>query len=329
MQKLYVYPTPSKKNPIHSQNPYIGNMVSALSNHFSIVTYDRATMKGIDFCRCSLKADVIIVNWLESIVFLKFSYLQFLFTLLGICFINTRNKKLIWMVHNIQPHEGKNKMSNIIMKLLAKHSFAIISHSNDAADFIKQNYNRETIYICHPIKPFHFEEKKTDKLIDFLIWGTILPYKGIKEFVSSSYIQTTSYRIHIAGKCPNKELASEISKYCNDNISFENRRIDFDELHSLIAKSKYVLFPYLNGTVSSSGVLIDTIALGGTPLGPHFGAFKDLHEEGVCCTYHELNDLENYALSDFQIDSHTIESFFEHNSWELFAQRIYEVTDTK
>ncbi|WP_194968036.1 hypothetical protein [Klebsiella pneumoniae] len=48
----------------------------------------------------------------------------------------------------------------------------------------------------------------------------------------------------------------------------------------LIEDSKCVLFPYKSGSISSSGALMDTIALGGVAIGPDVGAFKDLEKKG-------------------------------------------------
>ena len=152
---------------------------------------------------------------------------------------------------------------------------------------------------------------------EILIWGNILPYKGVLEFISSPAVRVAGLNVRIVGRCKDPGMAKDIEKavaecdsaefvgsYSNGSeslrskIIFENRAADFDELASLVSSSKFVLFPYLPGSVSSSGVLMDTLAMGGNPVGPAVGAFADLSRENVCFVYGSEAEMIEILVAD-------------------------------
>ncbi len=160
-----------------------------------------------------------------------------------------------------------------------------------------------------------------------LIWGNILPYKGVLEFVSSPAVRAAGLKVRIVGRCRDEKLASAIMKAVSEcgregctEIVFENRSADFEELASLVRRSKFVLFPYLKGSVSGSGVLMDTLAMGGNPVGPAVGAFADLAVEGVCRIYASEEEMIEILKSDGRIDPETLNDFIARNSWHAYAE---------
>lgn len=198
---------------------------------------------------------------------------------------------------------------------------------------------------------------------EILIWGNILPYKGVLEFVSSPAVRVAGLKVRIVGRCKDSALAADIEKavaLCNagesaggfvpadsgssesgtagrecskdgefpggvipfhrTKIVFENRAADFDELAALIRSSRHVLFPYLPGSVSSSGVLMDTLAMGGNPVGPAIGAFADLARENVCQVYGSEAEMIEILKSDRRINPDTIRDFISRNSWHSYAK---------
>ena len=322
MKTIYYFP-PASKNGY--SNPYSIHYKKILQQYFNVLDNENhpSKMMSWSFLKNTFRADIFILNWLESISFLRFGFIQFLIVLIGLNIIQWRKKTIVWMFHNIHPHQGCNKYSRKIQQILFKQAKLIISHSQEAAQYAKSKTKNEVIYKCHPIMPIlvnTFNGKV--EASDLLIWGTVLPYKGIYEFISNTKIQKSKLRIRIIGCCSDKELCTNIKSQCNDLITFENRRIDFDELSVCIAKSHYVLFPYIGDCVSSSGALIDTIVLGGTPIGPHFGAFKDLNEEGVCFTYADYDELLNILKNNHKIKENLRIEFLKNNSWENFVKFV-------
>ena len=136
-------------------------------------------------------------------------------------------------------------------------------------------------------------------------------------------VENSSSERAIIGTCKDVALSTAIEENCNDLIMYENRRIGFSELKAAITKSRYVLFPYIGSSVSSSGALIDTICLGGVPVGPNKGAFKDLEREGVCLTYKNDDEMMDILLSEQSfINEFVRQDFIKNNSWQSFAQKI-------
>lgn len=321
MNKVFFYP-PAPKGGY--TNPYIVNYKNAIKKDFNVLNMDNqvSPMLSLTFLLYSLKADIYIINWLESVCFLKLGILQFLLARLGLRIIKLRKKKIIWMFHNIHPHQGRSKLSSKIQKILFKQSELIITHSSEATMYAREKTGKKVLYKCHPVKEISVTSQYENKRIncDVFIWGTILPYKGVYEFISLEEIQQSKLKIIIVGECANKELAEKINSQCNDNIHFENRRASFDELAQYIQNSRYTLFPYIGDCVSSSGALIDTIVFGGTPVGPDVGAFKDLKKEDICLVYRDYTELVNIIHSSCTISETQRSLFIKANSWKAFSE---------
>ena len=323
MKRIYLFPPIDLK--CSNSNPYIANFQSALKAHYSLLfpIKRKFEFSGLSLLLASFKADYFIVNWIESVMTSSHKVLQYLFTVSAFHILKYRKGKIIWMYHNMHPHQGENMYSKMIQKYLYKNSNWIISHSKEAANFVKTQSKAIVIYKCHPIKEISITRKIETHPCDILIWGTILPYKGIVEFISKPFVRNSQWNIHIIGTCKDKQLENEIKELCNTNIKYENRHIDFNELYYKIQNCKYVLFPYIGNCVSSSGALIDTLVFGGTPIGPDKGAFKDLSEEQLCFTYQNDAELSNILNQNMTINSEKCHEFIRKNSWDAFGQFLH------
>ena len=327
MKTVHYYPSP-KPNGEYS-NPYSMHYRDALGKYFKVV--DTQLWKGdilpLELVFSALfRGDIYIFNWIENFGYKHLKRLHLFLILLCFKIIKARGKKLVWMFHNIHPHSNDSLFSNKIRNFLFENADLIIAHSKEAAVFAKHHTKKENVIFRHhpivtPLKGLLIEETKT---IDVLIWGEIFPYKGVLEFVQYINSKGNILNVHIIGRCKDKLLAQAINEQCNEHIHFQNTRVEFSELKVLIAKSKFVLFPYIGDCVSSSGALIDTIAMGGNSLGPNVGAFKDLEEEGCCLTYTDYDDMVCILNSERKINKENIEAFLRYNSWDSFVNSIIE-----
>jgi hypothetical protein len=320
--KIFFYPQ-------ESRNPYAANFRQALQRYVQIVN-DKPT-KGsflLNLTRYLFSADVYIFNWIENLPYLKFGKLQTLVCLLFMSILHIRKVRIIWLFHNIEPHFGKNYFSEMIYNTMLLKSSIIVTHSRDALKYLQGKTAVATCFFPHPIKELKIgdPDNMIYKPCDILIWGVILKYKGIKEFVqymiSSQNIH--EYNIQIIGKCEDEKYDEDLKILCNGKISYENRSISSNELQSRLKTTKYVLFPYIGNSISSSGALIDTIVIGGgVPVGPNVGAFKDMKEENLCLTYECYDDI----ISILEGNQYTItkadrERFIMNNSWDLFVEKL-------
>lgn len=322
MKKIYYYPSAPRGG---YKNPYSTNYKEALKANFKLLD-DSSKAKYtamFSFLKYAFLADVFVLNWVEDVAFAKLHRFKFLIVYFSLLIIRLRKKKIVWMLHNMHPHKGITPMTKFIQRYLFNNATLIIAHSKAAAEFARQNSKVKVCYLCHPFvdietKPLEVSVPKSD----ILIWGEILPYKGVPEFLSLPFAK--QFNVRIIGRCKDPILDEKIKALCSENISYENRKISFDELKALIGKTRYVLFPYVGDCVSSSGALIDTLTLGGCVVGPNVGAFKDLQEEGICLTYHNEEDLFKLLKSDISVDKALVSRFIKDNSWANLSRFLVE-----
>ncbi|ELW9442557.1 hypothetical protein R0595_002884 [Pluralibacter gergoviae] len=291
-------------------------------------------MDILDFLFSSFKNDVVILNWIENVATKRFAMIQFVIAVFIFIVLRIRNVKIIWVMHNIFPHKGNNRLVKLMLYLLYKQSDIIITHSRQAEVFLKSNkkIKGEIIFLHHPVNRGLIKMKELQayrgnnkyKKYDAIIWGTIEPYKGILEFLRfySSTAEKNIGKILIIGRCNNENYFQELLNFRSHNIEIDNRKVAFSELAVLIKDSKCVLFPYKSGSISSSGALMDTIALGGVAIGPNVGAFKDLEKEGVCKTFSDYSQITNLIENIETITPEALSIFINNNTWKNFGNYI-------
>lgn len=329
--KYYLYPSlpPQSKSLL---NPYIIDFNKALEENVQLINSGVYTNAAtIDLLKKVFVADVYIFNWIENTPYKNHGLIQslvFLFLIFPI--LKLRGVKIAWVFHNFNSHQGTSKLSNYIKDLMLKKSDIIITHSGEAAKYLETVTSKKTkiCFFNHPIKKRNVSSTECEKQYDFLIWGSIEPYKGIVDYLK--YLNETkdqTPQIKIVGKCKDVNYAKQIESLLTPNISFENRIVSFEELEVLIKQSRFVLFPYLTESVSSSGALIDTISYGGTPIGPHRGAFADLMKEGICYTYNEYTDIDSLINKNNSVSIKNISEFVDNNTWSAFAKNIKSICE--
>lgn len=326
--KLLYFPSAEKNGKY--PNPYSTYYKLAMGKYYNVYDSDNHRPLGLQSVHMlyrSLFADVFILNWLEEIGNYSYGRIQMELSKLAIIIMRIRKKKIVWMFHNVYPHSGETKYSANMRNFLLRNSSFIVTHSQEACTFIKGRTEVPAYYYCHPVMPFHLSDVELSiEDFDVLIWGTIHPYKGVLEFISLEELQKSSLKIKIIGTTTNDNLINSIKMHCNSNISLELRRADFNELAAYIKKSRYVLFPYVGGSISSSGAMMDTLIMGGNPVGPNVGAFKDLEKEKVCLIYKDYQDLLKILKSNLSILEEDRERFIRDNTWDSFASNIYELS---
>ena len=357
-KKIYVSPSANRKNGC--PNRYFSFLKENLAEWFDVLdTGGKPYLaQGWALLRHSFKADIFLLSFVETIAFHRFAFVQYLMVRLSFLVMRLRRGKIVFIFHNPRPHKGENWMSRSLTKAQLMRSCLVVSHSCETASFARGLLSEygcspdKVRYICHPVVGTPAEEAVSGGLPgdasaaslasgadprfscqnEILIWGNILPYKGVLEFVSSPAVRAAGLNVRIIGRCRDAALANGIEKAvagCDSSdgfsasrsrIVFENRSADFEELASLVRSSKFVLFPYLPGSVSGSGVLMDTLAMGGNPVGPAVGAFADLAREGVCMVYRSEAGMIEILKSDRCVNPEVLRDFISRNSWHSYAR---------
>lgn len=323
--KAYFYPSCPREGYV---NPYCINFKKAIDANFELLDADNKVtkMKTLTLLWYSFAADVVFFNWIETVAKLRLGFIQYIFAYISFFLLKVRKCKIVWIYHNIQPHCGRDWCSDRITNYLFRNADLIITHSKEAKRYVIQHTERPVEFICHPINELRYNPLTKDNInYDVVIWGTILPYKGVAEFLENCTNNLSTIRILIIGKCKDIELVNRIQQKTNNNVKFRNCHANFDELAAVIKKSKFVLFPYIGNSISSSGVLMDTLLMGGIPVGPQKGAFIDLQEEGVCLCYKDYDDLTRILQSNITLDKQKIGIFIKRNTWHAFGKKIKEL----
>lgn len=330
-RKIYVAPSANRKGGY--PNPYFIHLKKELASYFEVLDSENKPRlsQGLTLLRYSFSADVFLLSFVETIAFHKLAFIQYLAAMLSLVIMKLRRREVIFIFHNPRPHKGENRMSRSLTMRMLRQAVLVLSHSTDTAAYAKSLISNfggapaKVKYVCHPMPATDVPapDMSSGRI---LIWGNVLPYKGVLEFVSCPEIRDAGLDVHIVGRCSDSSLSASIeqsvSRPSATHFFFENRSASFEELRSLIPSSKYVVFPYLPGSVSGSGVLMDTIAMGGEPVGPSFGAFADLASENVCRIYHSIHELVSILNSPKQLNQTAIRHFIARNSWPAFAEMI-------
>ena len=330
MGNIYFYPQ-FDYTKASSPNPYIVDFQEALSFHYSIINKKPNNIGVLDFFKHLFEADIYVLNWIEDLSIYKYGKIQILFFLLFLIFANLIDKKIIWILHNKYSHfSAKNSWTDFMYSILMKYSDLIITHSREGISFTRENYPayvNKVKFINHPISELIVKTTPKKREYDFLIWGNIQPYKGIREFLK--FLKNNdikSVKILIIGKCTDEHYKKEIMSLLSDNITFKEGFFTMNEIAEMAGYCEFILFVHNAVSVLSSGALMDSIRMGVKIIGPHRGAFKDLSTLSFINTYKDYEDIlllhKKYGGEKEGINDKEYYEFYNRNTWETFGNRM-------
>jgi beta-1,4-mannosyltransferase len=329
--RIYVYPNVARE-VMGSNNPYIDNLKKALYQNECRVNMSVSKYAFLDLIINGFRTDMIVLNWVENIPSRRFGIIQTLVFVLYLYILKLSKVQIVWIRHNKVSHERHRfAIKQKLVRMLERHSDHIVSHSSES----DIRYFQKTIFIAHPVNPDFSKllPAVIDKnlSIDFLIWGSIIPYKGILEFLEfiSSNAAFSGFKIHIAGKCNNMQYWNQMNEVKGQNVTLINEFQDDEKLKELFSKTRFILFTYRNESVLSSGVLTDSLVAGKRIIAPDFGAFKDMAANGFASVYSNFSDIERIYLENqnkHQLDPMKIAQYFSENSWFKMGSKLKELT---
>lgn len=328
--RAYVYPNTSRDGGMI--NPYISHFMDSLIGKIEVVNRNSPSHSGIfDILKYMRKIDILFLNWPEEIPVKKGGFLQMFFFILLIYYLKYKNVRIFWTLHNKESHiQQKAWIKNYVRNITAKKSDYIITHAREGISLIEKlsKPGRARIkFFHHPVLPPIPLADPIQKKYDILIWGMVAPYKGIDRFLK--FIrneQLQQLKILIAGKITDDSYRNEILSYQTDHIEILDAFITLEQLEKFIAQSRVVLFTYLENSILSSGALMDTLRYAPLIVGPNYGAFKDLYQEGLIYVYDNYAQLKTIlADQDLQPDSWKIHKFITDHSWSDFGTSVYNL----
>lgn len=330
MKNIYVHPNASGK--YFSFNPYITNLNASIGPYCNVINKDSVSNAGIlNILKFLPKLNYIWFNWIEELPDKKGGFLQTMILLFIILYCKIASIKLIWTLHNKFSHYNRNKsIKKFLFWVLMKSSDYILTHSSEGVEVAStygQKVRAKTKFIHHPIER-SYSLNSAVKSTDILIWGSIIPYKGIDKFLE--YLKDKNldhkWNIKIIGKIPDPLYEQKLSSFINEKVKIENKFVDNEVLFQEVEEARCVLFTYTKNSVLSSGAAMDSIAMGANVVGPKCGAFLDLSNEGIIETYSDFDELAKLLSSSNVLQKKTdiqkIIAFNEKNSWKNFGHNV-------
>ena len=270
-------------------NPYQHLMIKGLNidERINAVSGIDDRFFGILRTAISQKQDYIHFDWITSYYYRRSLWMTFLsiplFMIQLLIVKYVFNIKLVWTLHNIQPHDLKHqKIHSFCRHFFAKQSSWIRIFSEDSIGRAKQALKVKDKFVVCPEGSYVDYYKNTISINDakqkfnitkndfvYLYLGFIKPYKGIENLIENfNKLQIENKKLIIAGNVLNKNYFNEI--YSEDkNIQFVNRFIENDELQYFYKAADVVVLPF--NKVENSGSVILAMGFKKVVVAPQMG----------------------------------------------------------
>lgn len=326
-KSIYMYPMTSESFPVVG-NQYIPNLVNSLKTEFTIVNKGLTKLGTVDILRNLNRSDFIYFNWIEDLPDKRMGYFQIVLLLLIVLLSKIKGTKLIWFVHDNLSHTKKNiRAKKFIASLMARYSDYIIAHTaNTRYNTLPNFYSFD-----HPMDAFTKLPERPPYKYDILIWGKMLPYKGIAEFLEHRAADGNlkAGTVLIAGEFTSDAYLQRVISAADNNVIIFNRPIPEDELITLFTESKYVLFTYNSPSVLSSAALCKTLSCGKEIIGPDLGSFKEFGEKKLIYTYSSWRELGvlfgRLSKGTQKIEQQLVAHYIEDTTWPRFVDFLKRV----
>ena len=342
---VYIYPNIPRQQ-LGSQNPYIERLKAAVRQQGLAVDPSTSPSAFPDLLKHGWKSDMIILNWMEDLPSRRLGVLQSGVAMAYLLFLKAKGVKIIWIKHNNVSHtQNWFRLRKTIQQFLSRHADHILLHAA-TEDALR---SEKTIFIPHPcnISPDDIQSPGKGNApnaipspgnglepdIDLLVWGSMLPYKGISEFLEyikkDEFLQTLN--IHIAGKC-DPVYWQQLQAHATAKVQLVNQFLDEDELGRLFRRTRFILFTYNKKSVLSSGVLMDSLVAAKRMIAPNCGAFRDMAvRENFVSLFSDFSDIGyiyRQHINDYLLNDKAVREFVARNSWYEMGGKIKALTGT-
>jgi beta-1,4-mannosyltransferase len=303
---------PTKK-PVLALKPLsaTGNSFSGLfSSHIDSAHFERVAFEWEQLGRG--RYDIVVFHWPTE--FFRPGSRRATLKLLGLMLLDKlrHGTKFVWVVHNLEPHDGGGMRSGLTTYLFLKLL--------DGAILLSEHSRREMRRLYPATKPLatlvtvhgRYEssiDPPRDSIISerrnrLLFFGLIRDYKNVERLVGESRKVTTDpFSLTVIGRCGDEELEDRIRAAAGDDrrISLDIRHafVADEELERVIDANDAVVLPYRN--ILNSGVALHSLARNKPILAPRIGSLPELQQTVGGDWVH---------LFDGDISAESLEAFF-------------------
>jgi len=288
----------------NTSNPFLVNINKYLENDKDLSIDEFNIFKP--FIR---RYDIFHIHWPDYFFVKSFLYtlLRVVYFILIIGIFKVTNTKIIWTVHNLQPHNNYHpKLNKLVMKIFTTFIENIIVMSEESKRLVDKKYpslvDKKYSLIYHGLydnyeNTVSKEESRRKLGIDLdkkvlLFFGRIDEYKNIPTLIDEfSKIDDKQFVLIIAGEIQNTELRDEInSKIKSSSIFTFFDFIPDDDVQYLFNASDLVVLPFMN--ILNSGSAMLALSFKKPLLCPNKGSLIELSSivgNETIITYEEFN----------------------------------------
>lgn len=292
----------------------------------AIAPYGYESKAGGEFSSAKLQAsdaDILHFHWIERLWDTP-STLGKLKCLVGVYrylkLAKQLNKKIIWTVHNHYPHENASILDRLGLKLFAKFSDLIITHSEWSQTWITKRFPKCKTPVVMPHGNFKYvfsalEGDKTgysefsldsSKFTAGMI-GVIRENRG-HEVAIEAVKSSPNLQLLIAGRNNDKAYLKRLQELAAGaaNIAIVEIDLSDEKYNAFVANCDVILLPYSD--ITTSGALLSTWTIG-TPVItsnlPFFAEFCSQTNAGIALKQNTAlalqQAMETFSTLDAQV----------------------------
>jgi len=208
-------------------------------------------------------------------------------------------QKIIWNVHNKQPHETEYaEQVTELMKFLAQSAYKIVIHSKITVQVIKRLCeNDEKILqkiffvpiphyagICGNLS---WQNSLSNDKLKILFFGLIRPYKNIELMIKVfNELDFGDVELNIYGKYFDKEYKRKLMKLIKTNkIKTNFKFIADNEVAGLLAQNHILLLPYSRESSLNSSAAILAFSYSRSVISTLIGTLEDIKDKSLFFSY--------------------------------------------
>jgi glycosyltransferase involved in cell wall biosynthesis len=251
------------------------------------------------------KCKIINLNWFEKID----NTVQYLEKVLLIKFLKVMGKKIIYTVHNKQPHDTSNKFSFKMMKFLLQEADLVLGmcpETREVISSIAPESIQKLKYVLHPNYIYNYRNEViidyrkrfnfSDDDMVFLFLGFVSPYKNLELLIDTfKALHNEKIKLLIAGKPCNTGYEEKLVQRIDGskNIITDFRYIPDKEIVSYYNTSSIVIMPYHKESSLNSGAVYLSFSLKRTVICPDIGTMKALKNHDFVYQYEYSDESEH------------------------------------
>jgi beta-1,4-mannosyltransferase len=269
--------------PADGGNPYQRLLAEALARRgASARAASRLSLREV--LRARSGADVVHLHWLEFVIRSTdpgrwaglLSVVRAGHLLLALLVARARRIRVVWTVHNLQPHEARRRwLDRLVGKLVGRCADTVLAHSRHCADQLAARLGRTVEVAYHGNYVGGYPPPRRDRrecrlalgipadAHVFLAFGLIRPYKRIPDLIAEFVsLADPRLRLLVAGRPLDGGVRREVEAAAagDERVILRLDRIADAEVAELHLAADMAVFAYRD--VFSSGALMLALSQG-------------------------------------------------------------------